>query len=159
MLINIQANFTHIFMFSQIQSSHFPCSFLFYQQTTCIYSLMQITCKMSHLIPAPPSLEKQLHSRCDEITSCSFFQVTHHLQYPDNTSTVYSYFESRGGKFRTTVFFGLQYILKRWLVGPVVTREKIDEAVAIYREHFGRDLFNEEGWNYILNVRHGTLSQ
>ena len=39
-------------------------------------------------------------------------QVTHHLQYPPGTELVYSYFESRGGKFSETVFFGLQYILK-----------------------------------------------
>lgn len=39
-------------------------------------------------------------------------QVTHHMQYPPGTETVYSYFESRGGKFTETVFFGLQYILK-----------------------------------------------
>ena len=39
-------------------------------------------------------------------------QVTHHLQYPPGTQTVYSYFESRGGKFPETVFFGLQYIIK-----------------------------------------------
>lgn len=80
------------------------------------------------------------------------FQVTHHYQYPPNTSVVCSYFESRGGKFPSTVFFGLQYILKRWLVGPVVTAEKIQEAKEVYNDHFGQDFFNEEGWNYILHV-------
>lgn len=65
---------------------------------------------------------------------------------------MYSYFESRGGKFPSTVFFGLQYIIKRWLMGPVITKEKIEEARALYREHFGRDLFNVEGWTYIAEV-------
>jgi len=50
------------------------------------------------------------------------------------------------------VFFGLQYIVKRWLVGQVVTDEKIAEAKAVFKEHFGRDLFNEEGWKYIVEV-------
>lgn len=27
--------------------------------------------------------------------------------------------------------------MKRYLLGPVVTKEKIDEAAAIYSEHFG----------------------
>lgn len=27
------------------------------------------------------------------------FQLTHHNQYPERTTYVYSYFESRGGKF------------------------------------------------------------
>ena len=28
------------------------------------------------------------------------YKVSHHLQYPSGTSYVYSYFESRGGKYR-----------------------------------------------------------
>ncbi|XP_036357641.1 nicotinamide phosphoribosyltransferase-like [Octopus sinensis] len=85
------------------------------------------------------------------------YKVTHHKQYPENTTFVYSYFESRGGKFPKTVFFGLQYLIKRWLVGPVVTKEKIQEAKEIYNLHFGQDLFNEEGWNYILEEHDGHL--
>lgn len=81
-------------------------------------------------------------------------QVTHHYQYPNTTTVVCSYFESRGGKFPETVFFGLQYILKRFLCGPVVTKEKIEEAKELYKAHFGQDVFNEEGWNYILEVIH-----
>ena len=76
------------------------------------------------------------------------------MQYPPNTTKVYSYFESRGGKFPSTVFFGLQYIIKRWLAGPVVTEEKIAEAVEIYSKHFGAEHFNAEGWRYILEVRY-----
>jgi hypothetical protein len=51
------------------------------------------------------------------------------------------------------VFFGLQYILKRWFVGKVVTKENIQEAKELYQSHFGQDVFNEEGWNYIVEVR------
>ena len=36
----------------------------------------------------------------------------------------------------------------------MVTREKIDEAAAVYKDHFGSDVFNYEGWwsavNYFL---------
>nr|VZI33040.1 unnamed protein product [Spirometra erinaceieuropaei] len=45
------------------------------------------------------------------------YKVSHYLQYPKGTTEVYSYFESRGGKFPETVFFGLQYIIKRYLAG------------------------------------------
>lgn len=79
-------------------------------------------------------------------------EVSHYVQYPPGTTEVYSYFESRGGKFSETVFFGLQYILKKYLVGPVITERKICEAKEMMREHFGRDLMNEEGWRYILEV-------
>ena len=86
------------------------------------------------------------------------YKVTHHKQYLPGTSIVCSYFESRGGKFAETVFFGLQYIIKRYLVGPVVTAEKILEAKEIYKAHFGGvDHFNEEGWNYILEEHRGCL--
>ena len=88
---------------------------------------------------------------CFTLCMCCY-KVTHHKQYPENTSTVYSYFESRGGKFPKTVFFGLQYILKRWFLGPVITKEMVQEAKAVYHSHFGRDVFNEEGWNYIVEV-------
>lgn len=94
----------------------------------------------------------------DNIILCAdSYKVTHHLQYPPNTTVVYSYFESRGGKFEKTVFFGLQYIVKRWLMGQVVTDEKIAEAKAVFKEHFGRDLFNEEGWKYIVEHHNGHL--
>jgi len=77
------------------------------------------------------------------------------MQYPPNTEFVYSYFESRGGKFDEIVFFGLQYIIKRWLVGTVVTEQKIEEAKQIYKAHFSDcDYFNEEGWKYIVEVLH-----
>lgn len=85
------------------------------------------------------------------------YKISQYLQFPPNTTHVYSYFESRGGKFDRTVFFGLQYILKRWLCGQVVTKEKIAEAKAIYELHFGQDIFNEEGWNYILEKHNGHL--
>jgi len=88
-------------------------------------------------------------SNCLHVCDC---QVTHHLQYPPNTSVVYSYFESRGGKFDEVLFFGLQYILKHWLVGPVVTQKNIDEAKDVYRSHLGQDYFNEDGWKYIVKV-------
>jgi hypothetical protein len=55
------------------------------------------------------------------------YKFTHWRQYPPGTERVYSYFESRGGKWREVVFFGLQYYLKRCLEGPVVTRQAIEK--------------------------------
>jgi len=85
------------------------------------------------------------------------YKVTHHDQYPPNTTKVFSYFESRGGVFKDVVFFGLQYLLKQWLVGPVVTEERIAEAKAYYAQHFGADVFNEAGWRHILEKHGGHL--
>lgn len=88
---------------------------------------------------------------------CDSYKITHHMQYPPNTTTVYSYFESRGGKFDEVLLFGLQYIIKRWLVGVVVTDEKIEEAKEVYKAHFGYDYFNESGWKHIVKVHKGML--
>uniref|UniRef100_A0ABI7XBC3 Nicotinamide phosphoribosyltransferase n=1 Tax=Felis catus TaxID=9685 RepID=A0ABI7XBC3_FELCA len=95
------------------------------------------------------------------------YKVTHYKQYPPNTSKVYSYFECREKKtenskikkvkYEETVFYGLQYILNKYLKGKVVTKEKIQEAKEVYREHFQDDVFNEKGWNYILEKYDGHL--
>ena len=87
------------------------------------------------------------------------YKLSHFLQYPPGTSNVYSYLESRGGKFRNTLFFGLQYFLKEYLEGQVVTQEKIDEAEDIAKLHFGSDTncFNRAGWQSILEKHGGKL--
>ncbi|EGD73908.1 nicotinamide phosphoribosyltransferase [Salpingoeca rosetta] len=95
----------------------------------------------------------------DNLLLCAdSYKVSHHLQYPPKTERVYSYFESRGGKFSETVFFGLQYLIKKWLVGQVVTEEKIQQAKELWKLHFGNgSIFNEEGWRYILKKHGGRL--
>ncbi|MFM7579849.1 MAG: nicotinamide phosphoribosyltransferase domain-containing protein, partial [Microcystaceae cyanobacterium] len=47
------------------------------------------------------------------------YKVSHWLQYPPQTTALYAYVESRGGKYPVTVFFGLQYLLKRYLCQPI----------------------------------------
>jgi len=87
------------------------------------------------------------------------YKVSHHKQYPKGTEHVYSYFESRGGKFEEACFFGLQYLIKKHLCGKVVTQEMIDEASILYEKHFGpnQNVFNREGWQYILDAHNGHL--
>lgn len=88
------------------------------------------------------------------------YKTSHWRQYPPNTTSVYSYFESRGGKFDEVTFFGLQYFLKRYLCGQVVTKAKIDAAEKIVNAHMGlgeMKHFNREGWEHILNAHGGKL--
>lgn len=98
----------------------------------------------------------------DKINICTLsdsYKLCHHAQYPDNTEVVYSYFESRkGSKFDNTVFFGLQYLLKKYLEGSVVTTEKVDFAEKLAAVHFGNDqIFNRERWDYIVEKYDGML--
>jgi nicotinamide phosphoribosyltransferase len=86
------------------------------------------------------------------------YKVSHYRQYPPRSRRVYSYFESRTGSvFPQTVFFGLQYFLKEYLAGPVVTREAIDEADELCRHHFGQPVFNRADWEYLLSAHGGRL--
>lgn len=86
------------------------------------------------------------------------YKMGHYKGYMPNTKRVYSYFESRkGAEFPVTVFYGLQYILKEYLEGKVVTKEKIDAAEKIIDQHLGKGVFNRKGWEYILEKYDGKL--
>jgi nicotinamide phosphoribosyltransferase len=84
------------------------------------------------------------------------YKLTHFLQYPKGTTKVYSYLESRGGKFPKTMFFGLQYFLTQ-LDGEVVTEKDVHDAQEYCKMHFGQDLFNFDGWMYIAQNLQGRL--
>ena len=113
---------------------------------------------------------------CSTTLSCSdSYKITHYLPYPPDTQVIYSYFEYRRWCLPRCLrlwiavlleevhvcFFGLQYSLKKYLVGEVVTMQKIDQAEAFFRSHFfdplhgyNESLFNRAGWEYIVK-RHG----
>lgn len=86
------------------------------------------------------------------------YKYSHHKLYYPGTTKIYSYLESRGGLFNQTVFFGLQYFLKHYLQGAVITKEKIDEAAEVLPQVFGReDVFDRTKFDYILKKYGGNL--
>jgi len=93
------------------------------------------------------------------ITLTDSYKFCHWNMYPQGTEKVYSYFEARtGATFNKTVFFGLQYYLKEYLSGQVVTREKIEEAAKLAKAHFGNEkYFNRKMWEHILSKHNGRL--
>ena len=85
------------------------------------------------------------------------YKLSHYKQYPPDTTGVYSYFESRtGAAFTETVFFGLQSIIKRYLIKGV-TRDNLDEAVEFVKAHMPQCALNVEGWEHILTAHDGRL--
>lgn len=82
------------------------------------------------------------------------YKPSHYLQYPQGITNVFSYLESRGGRFPSTLFFGLQYILKNYFTTPV-TKEDVLEAEKFLKEH--GEPFNTEGWMYIVQNLNGQL--
>jgi nicotinamide phosphoribosyltransferase len=85
------------------------------------------------------------------------YKGTHWPQYPKGTTEVYSYLESRGGKFNNTLFYGLQILIKKHLMGQVVTEKKIQSAKKLWDAHIGPGTFNESGWRHILEKHNGHL--
>lgn len=93
-------------------------------------------------------------NRINLILNADSYKASHFLQYPENTTAVSSYIESRGGLFEATVFFGLQMFIKQFLQKPF-NRLDIEEAAEISDLHGVP--FNREGWEYILKTYKGFL--
>lgn len=85
------------------------------------------------------------------------YKMTHHLLYPEFLERVSSYMEPRGGDMPYTVFFGLQYYLKKYLAGRKITPEKIEDAHQANIAHFGFDCFDGTMWEHIVKVHDGYL--
>ena len=88
------------------------------------------------------------------ILNTDSYKVSMFKQYPQGTTGVYSYIESRGGRYDRTVMFGLQAFIKEYLLEPI-TQADIDIADEILTAH--GEPFNREGWQYILDNRAGYL--
>lgn len=85
------------------------------------------------------------------------YKLTHWPQYPKDTEFVYSYLESRGGEYDTTVMAGGEYYLQKYLAGDIFTQHDVDEAEQISFEHFGAKYFNRNGWMRLYKKYGGTL--
>jgi nicotinamide phosphoribosyltransferase len=88
------------------------------------------------------------------ILNTDSYKASHYLQYPPQASAMFSYIESRGGRYDRTLFFGLQMLLKEYLCRPI-TYVMIDEAKAFFAAH--GEPFNEAGWRYIVGQYDGYL--
>ena len=88
------------------------------------------------------------------ILNTDSYKVSMFKQYPLGTTGVYSYIESRGGRYDRTVFFGLQAFIKEYLLEPI-TQADIDIADEILTAH--GEPFNRQGWEYILSAHGGYL--
>lgn len=82
------------------------------------------------------------------------YKSSHFLQYPAGTTRLFSYLESRGGRYPQTRFFGLQYILDRYLTRRI-TAEMVEEARTLIEPH--GEPFPYDGWMRIVNVHGGRL--
>lgn len=83
------------------------------------------------------------------------YKPSHSVQYPKGTTFIKSYFESRGGLFKETTFFGLQGIVETHMTTPL-TRLMVDRAEAIFKIYYGSDkIFDRAKFDYIVDKLDG----
>ena len=87
------------------------------------------------------------------VTRTDSYKFSQFLQYPQDTSHISSYIESRGGE-PESVFFGLQAFIKEYLRTPI-TMNDVKRAEHIVQAH-GLP-FNRKGWEIIVNEYGGYL--
>jgi len=97
----------------------------------------------------------------DILLGTDSYKMGHSLMYPDDTTHIISYFESRGGMFsngsRTfddIVFFGLQYFLKEYLSARI-SLEDVWETAAFAEEHGVP--FDDKMWLRVVQENYGRL--
>lgn len=100
-----------------------------------------------------PSLFRDLN-RYNLLLDTDSYKLSHWNQYPEGAHGYFGYVESRGGKYDETLFFGLQYVIKKYLTVPI-TKEDINEAERFALAH--GEPFNRDGWEYILEEHNGYL--
>lgn len=84
------------------------------------------------------------------------YKVSHSHLYPKNMTQLYSYLESRGGPFHSTLFFGLQYYLR--ILARGFAPHDIDHAEAFWAAHFGRnDVFDAAAWRRLYEKHRGKI--
>jgi len=93
-------------------------------------------------------------SRYNFILDTDSYKLSHFLGYNPDITNVYSYAESRGGKYPATVFTGMQRYAKM-LADVRVTRADVAEAREFAREHGVP--FNEEDWLNIVFKHRGRI--
>jgi nicotinamide phosphoribosyltransferase len=87
------------------------------------------------------------------MTATDAYKVSMWEQYPAGTKFVYSYIESRGGKYAETEFLGVQALAK-YLAIPI-TQPQLEFADKFWAA--AGEPFNRAGWQYILDVHGGRL--
>ncbi|HEY8559472.1 MAG TPA: nicotinate phosphoribosyltransferase [Pyrinomonadaceae bacterium] len=92
----------------------------------------------------------------NRIIDTDSYKSSHWLQYPPKTEFVHSYLESRGSErdWKAAVFFGLQYILKRYFLEKF-TQDMVEEAREVTQAHGVP--FNYEGWTSLVKKHGGRL--
>lgn len=77
-------------------------------------------------------------TKLNPLLGTDIYKIGHQLQYKPGTTLVYSYMQNRSSKtFPFTVFFGLQYYLMEYLIGPSLDYDHVQEFIEDYESILG----------------------
>lgn len=82
------------------------------------------------------------------------YKVSMPKQYPPGTENVFSYIESRGGKYDGILFFGLQSFIADYL-HKQITRDEVDFADIFWKTH--GEPFDRSIWDHVIDKYDGWL--
>lgn len=88
------------------------------------------------------------------ITDVDTYKSGHAWQYLPGMRGLYSYFSSRGGRYRHVCFNGLQPLMLRYLCTQV-TMDHVREAESVLKS--GNNPFNRRGWEKVVTHYNGRL--
>lgn len=89
------------------------------------------------------------------ILNTDSYKLSHFGFEEPGTTKMVSYIEARnGGEYNETIFFGLQYFLKKYMETRI-TMAMVDQAEKVVEAH-GLP-FNRKGWEYIVRERGGRI--
>lgn len=83
------------------------------------------------------------------------YKVTHWQQFPEGATHSFYYIESRGGAYDEMMVAGIKFIQK--VLEQGITVADVERANRVYKNHFGADYFNYEGWMRIATEFDGIL--
>ncbi len=89
------------------------------------------------------------------VTAVDSYKVSHWLQFPKKLEISQYYVESRGGKFDKIMIDGIAYMCR--ILERGVRKGDVKYAKRLFKKHFGSEVFNEEGFNIIVDELGGKL--
>jgi nicotinamide phosphoribosyltransferase len=76
----------------------------------------------------------QIRQKYGTVFDTDSYKLSHHCQYVDGADAMASYIESRGGLYDVVVWFGLQLIIKEYLLQRL-THKQVDNIIAWVKIH------------------------
>ncbi len=90
----------------------------------------------------------------NRITDTDSYKSSHPFQYHEDLTYLRAYLTSRGGRYSSVLWFGLQAILLENLIEPF-TRREVEEAATFFAKH--GEPFPLAGWMRVIEVHGGKL--